>query len=378
MAGQIVRRGSGNWLVRISLGRDANGKRLYHNRTIKGSKKDAERYRTKALRELDTGTFVEASQESVAGYVERWLSTSARPRVRSRTFADYQFLAARYLIPRLGTKRLAQLGPQDIQSLYAGMQERGLSARTIRYAHSVLHGALEQAVKWRLLAQNPAKLVNLPRQDRKEVRALSPDEASRFVIAASEDRFHALWVLLLTSGLRPGEAVGLRWSDIEGDTVRIQRTLVRASNHEWQLAEPKTPRARRVITLPTSTVRILQEHRKRQIADRLKAGEAWEEFDLAFCTAAGQPLDYRVVIRRHFKSVVAAAGLAPIRPYDLRHSCATLLLAAGENVKVASERLGHSSAVLTLDVYSHVLPHMQQQAATTLETLLFQKTNLHA
>jgi integrase len=371
MAGQLVRRGEGTWLVRIPLGRDTRGKRLYHNHTVRGTKKDAERYRTKTFRELDTGTFAEASQVPVGVFLEEWLETSATPRVRARTLADYRSLADRYLVPALGHLKLAQITPSHIQRAYAVMQHRGLSPRTIRYAHSVLHGALEQAVRWRQLARNPAKLVDLPRHERREMRALAPGEASRFLDAARGTRFEALWMLLLTTGLRPGEALGLKWPDIDGDRLRIQRALVRQRDGTWDLCEPKTARARRVVTLPVSTQRSLQAHRARQLQERMRAGAAWSGQDLVFCTSEGQPLEWRVVVRRYFRPILRKAGLGALRPYDLRHSCASLLLAAGENVKVVSERLGHASVALTLDVYSHVLPDMQQRAAERMEQLLF-------
>ena len=371
MAGQIVRRGPGRWLVRIYLGRDAAGKRRYHNKTIHGTKRDADRYRTKTLRELDTGTFVEASQRTLEDFLNEWLEVSVKPRVRQRTHQDYSSLAARYLIPSLGHLRLSQISATDIQRVYADLQERGLSPRTVRYTHSVLHSSLEQAVKWRMLARNPAKLVDLPRQERREMQVLGPDEATRFLDAASSDRWFALWALLLTTGLRPGEALALKWSDLDGERLRVQRNLARHAGGSWQFAEPKSARARRVVTLPASILRVLQARRKRQLKERLKAGERWEHNDLIFASQTGQPLDFPVTVRRHFKPILKRASLPPIRPYDLRHTCATLLLAAGENVKVVSERLGHASATLTLDVYSHVLPDMQQQAAERLEGMLF-------
>ncbi len=150
----------------------------------------------------------------------------------------------------------------------------------------------------------------------------------------------------------------------------MQRALTRSGSN-CSLVEPKTARARRVVTLPKSAAESLNTHRLRQIQDRLKAGPLWQDQDLIFTTKRGTPLDYRLLVQRHFKPLLRSGNLRQIRPYDLRHSCATLLLGAGENVKVVSERLGHASAALTLDVYSHVLPDMQQQAAEKLEALLF-------
>ena len=326
MPGQLIARGENTWLVRIPRGRDSKGKRLYHNKTIRGTKKDAERYRTKVLRDMDTDTFVEASERAFGEYLTEWLETSAKPRVRERTYLDYKSLADRYLRPALGHRKLVQLTAPEIQAVYAAMLARGLSPRTVRYAHSVLHSALEQAVRWRLLARNPAKLVDLPRTERREMRSLTPVEATRFLDASKGSPWHALWTLLLTSGLRPGEALGLKWSDLDGDRLRIQRTLVRGPAGRWQLVEPKTSRARRVVSLPPSARKTLAAHRSAQLECRLKAGAKWEDLDLMFCASRGGALDYRLLVARHFKPIARSAGLPNLRPYDLRHSCATLLL----------------------------------------------------
>jgi integrase len=227
MPGQIIRRGDTRWLVRVPLGRDTDGTRKYHNRTVHGTKKDAERYRTRILRELDVGTFVQASPQSLGDYLSEWLRTSAAQSVSRRTLRDYTAHVRRHVVPALGHRPLAQLSPKHVQECYARMLAAGLSSRTVRYVHSVLHNALEQAVKWQLLARNPPKAVTLPRQERREMRALNKDDASAFLAAAAGTRFEALWILLLTSGLRPGEALALKWADIQEERVHVQRALAR-------------------------------------------------------------------------------------------------------------------------------------------------------
>ncbi len=370
MPGQIIPRGKGRFLVRIARGRDATGKRLFHSKTIHGTRKDAVTYATKVQRELDTSTFVEASKRTLAEFLKEWLDGPTKQRVRPRTHTDYCWLSDTYIVPLLGARKLSQLHPADLQNAYLQLQTRGLSARTIRYAHSVLHGALEQAVKWSLLARNPAKLVTLPRVERREMNALDATQASALIDAAKDDRWYSLWLLLIAGGLRPGEALGLKWSDLEGDCLRVQRTLVRQSDHTWSLTEPKTARARRTIVLPQIALSALRALRERQQVEQQEAAEYWIENGLIFTTRTGAPLDYRATVRRHFKRLLKLAKLPEIRPYDLRHTSATLLLAAGENIKVISERLGHTSSALTLDVYSHVLPTMQKEAANKLERML--------
>jgi len=379
MAGQIIKRGDRTWLVRIFMGRDAKGKQIFHHKTIHGTKKDAEQYRNKAIREKDLGTFIEPSPITVDDYMKRWLETAARPRLRDNTYREYEGLLCRYVSPTLGGKRLSDVRPLDIQSLYASMSEKNLSARTVRFTHSVLSSAFKQAVRWRMLLQNPCGSVELPRKVSQEMRSLTPIEAARFLAEAASDRWIALFVLALTTGLRPSEYFGLKWSDVdlEHGLVTVQRSLIWRSykSGDWYFGEPKTPRSRRRIPLPASVVRALSEHRRRQAEGRLKAGAAYRNLDLVFATNEGQPLIRQNVIQKHFKPILKRAKLPEtLRLYDLRHSCATLLLAANENPKVVSERLGHASITLTMDVYSHVLPDMQQGASDKLESLLFKKT----
>lgn len=373
MAGQLIQRGERTWLIRVYLGRDEGGRRKYLNRTVHGSKKDAQRVLTALLRERDMGILVEPSRQTLNAYLDRWLETAAKPRVSARTLENYAWILDKYVRPALGARPLAQITPVEVQALYDDLQARGYAPATIRRTHNILHSAFGQAVKWRLLAQNPADYVDLPRQERPEMRALTPAEAERFLEAAKEDEHFPLFALLLATGLRPGEALALRWADLDlkRGTLHVQRALTGRDGRR-RFEQPKTPRSRRTVPIPPSVVRILAEHRRRQAAQKLAAGPAYEDEGLVFATPDGRPLHYRNLVRRHFKPILRAAGLPEtIRLYDLRHSCATLLLAACEHPKVVSERLGHASVTLTLDTYSHVLPDLQRAASEKLEALLF-------
>lgn len=280
--------------------------------------------------------------------------------------------------PRAGTPlagmKLSDVRPLDIQQLYGDMQARGLSARTVRYLHAVLNSALKQAVRWGMLARNPAELVDLPKQARKEMHALSPKQATAFLEAAAEDRWSVLFAFALVTGMRPEEYLGLQWKDVdlERGRITVQRALVWREKGGWYFGETKTARSRRSIPLPASTVRALTEHRRKQGEERLKLGPDYQQHDLVFATPEGGPLAPRNLKRRHFRPILERAKLpSDFRLYDLRHSCATLLLAAGEHPKVVSERLGHATVMLTLDVYSHVLPTMQEAASEKLEKTLY-------
>jgi integrase len=379
MAGQIYKRGERTWQVRIFMGRDANGRQIFHRKTIHGTKKDADRYLTAARREMDLGIFVEPTAMLVNEYFDRWLRDAARPRVSRRTADGYAGLLDRYIRQPLGHKRLDKLQPLDIQAVYGAMQARGLSARIVRHAHSAFHNALKQAVKWGLLSRNPSDLVELPKVPHKERRVLSPDEAADFLESAALMPHGLIFEFALLTGMRPEEYLALQWADVdfERSTAQVRRALVRHKK-SWSFEEPKTARSRRTVYLPAPLMQKLAAHKRKQAEARLKLGPAWQAFDLVFCSEEGTPLTIPNLTYRYFRPILTKAKLPRIRLYDLRHTCATLLLIAEENPKVVSERLGHSTIVLTLDTYSHVLPTMQQGATARLEKLLYQKGSTQA
>ncbi len=368
--GQVIKRGERVYLVRIYLGVDPDtGRRRYHNKTIHGTKKDAEAYKSRFLAAKDMGSYVEPSRMLLDEYLDQYLDT-VKTSVAAGTFESYADQLRLYIRPELGRHQLSSITPLEIQNVYNAMSERGLSARVVRYAHSILKKALKQAVIWRMLSINPAEHLSLPRQRPKEMQTLSVKEARMFRLACAEISHGVLFELLLVTGLRPGEALGLKWGDVGLDENRltVRRTLTRTK----EFKEPKTPRARRTIPIPPSTTQALRRHRKQQLEDRLKAGPEYTDKDLVFADPKGFPLSHANVVRRHFKPLLVDLGLPEsLRIYDLRHTCATLLLAGGENPKIVSERLGHASISLTLDTYSHVLPDMQAKAAEKLESMLY-------
>jgi integrase len=258
--------------------------------------------------------------------------------------------------------------------LYGKMQERKLSARTVRYTHAIVNSAFKQAIKWHMLMHNPCEAVELPRAERREMKAFGPKEAERFLKAAKANEQGVIFAFALATGMRPEEYLGLTWSDIDlgKGTAVVRRVLVRRKGGGWYFGETKTSRSRRTVPLPATLIKLLIAHRRRQIATRLKLGAAYQNNDLVFATGEGTPHNSRNLAQRHFQQILKKSKLSlKFRLYDLRHSCATLLLVAGENPKVVSERLGHASVVLTLDTYSHVLPTMQEAASQKLERILF-------
>jgi integrase len=367
--GQIVARSDRRWLVRVYLGRDHQSRRRkYHNRTIRGGLRAAQGYLNNRLRERDLGREIEGAQITCNEYFDRWLQMAAKPKLRSKSYRDYEALLGRYIRPKLGGRMLPALTPLDIQGLYHGMHERGLSGRTIRYAHAVLHSALEQAVKWRLLLQNPSAGVELPKQARSEMRVMTPEEVRRFLQQALATRYGVVFAVAVTTGMRPSEYLALRWADINWNcgTVTVARTLEKGSGG-WRFADTKRARSRRVIKLQNWVTGLLsRSHDLQLVRNTLSTAAAGQMFK----TNSGQPInsDY---LARQFKQILHQAGLPRMRLYDLRHTAATLALIAGVPAEVLSEQLGHASAAFTLDVYAHVLPHMQEEAATRVETLLY-------
>lgn len=375
MAGQLIQRGERTFLLRVFKGRDASGKRKFVNKTIHGTRRDAERELRKLLTAKDTSQLLDPSNESLAKYLRRWLDSAAKAQLRKRTWLDYQALIRRYIEPELGHARLSRITPLEIQALYTSMQERGLSARTVRYTHAVLRSALNQAIKWRMLATNPATLVALPKSQRRELSVLNREQANALLEAAETDRFHALWVLLLTTGMRPGEALALRWADLADGRVTIHRTLVQRAGMGRVFENPKTAKSRRSVPLLPQALSALALHRKKQAAEKLLFGAEYEDQGLIFANQTGGSLDMARLSRKFRKLNERArlsdgAPLPRIRMYDLRHSHVTLMLAAGVNLKIVAERVGHSNINMTADVYAAVLPDMQQQATESLDRLL--------
>ncbi|HZS03471.1 MAG TPA: tyrosine-type recombinase/integrase [Blastocatellia bacterium] len=376
--GQIIKRGDGRYMVRIFTGRDSvTGKRQYHNKTVRGSKKDAQTYLTAALRRLDLGELIEPSEKLLADYLTEWLETAAKPRVSERSLETYSYVINEYVIPDLGKKKIATLKAIDLQKFYGRLRDRGLSSKTIHYIHTLLKDALRQAVRWQMIRQNPGDLIDAPRIEQREMQAMSSDEGRQFLQAANEDSYGLALIVALTTGARPGEYTALRWSDVhwQAGKVTIQRGIVwrrkKLDGVRWYFKEVKTTQSRRSIPLPPAVMKSLADHRRRQAEERLKAGSLWKNYDLIFTKDDGNPLDPKSM-RDHFKATLKRAGLSEtIRLYDLRHSCATILFAEGENPKVVSERLGHASIKQTLSTYTHVLPGMQEKATERLESALF-------
>ncbi len=266
-----------------------------------------------------------------------------------------------------------------MQKIYGELMDSGLAARTVRYAHAIASMAFKQAVKWGIIARNPCEYADLPKQQRRETKALSPEQANRFLEVARKTKHGIIFEFALMSGMRPEEYLALKWSDIDFErfSATIRRALVwNPKGGGFKFLETKTRQSRRTVMLTGSLVAMLRKHKVNQSEYRLSLGAGYENHDLVFASEIGGPIHYRNLTQRYYEKILKEAGLdnEGLVLYSLRHS-ATLLLIAEINPKVIAERLGHTSVKMTLDTYSHVLPSMQKDATDKLEKLIYSYVN---
>jgi integrase len=362
--GSIYQRGDGRWCAAVTL---PDGKRKYlYGKT----RQEVSRALARALSDVQAGTPVPVGRQTVAQFLDLWLRDVVATRNRPRTYESYASLVRVHLVPGLGKHQLSQLSTQHVQTFLNDKAASGLSPRTVQYLRAVLRIALNQARKWKLVTHNVAADAEPPRQRRREVAALSRDEARRILTAFAGDAMEALVLVSLSLGLRQGEALGLRWQDIDLDAGRLRvRHQVQKHGGEWRFVEPKSKKSRRTITLPAFVVDSLRAHRTAQVEQRLSLGPLWSDHDLVFPSAVGTPQDGHNVLHR-FQARLAAAGLPKMRWHDLRHGTASILLAEGVPMRVIMEILGHSQIGTTANLYAHVAPEVVRDAADRMHAAL--------
>ena len=372
MQGHIRKRGKDSWTVVVDLGRDpVTGKRRQLWRSLKGAKRDAEALLVQLLHQRESGIDTPPGRLTVAEYLQQWLSMHARPNTAPSTFRRYEQIVRVHLLPVVGSIPLARLRPLHVQEVYSRVQEKGLSARTALHCHRVLREALQHALKWQLTPRNPADSVEPPRPQRYEIAALGPDEVKRLLATADQTPYGALIYVAAMTGLRQGELLGLRWRDVDLDagTLSVRQICQWLPREGFIFRQPKTYRSARPVALSPASADRLRQHRLAQLQERLAAGPAYQDVGLVFANALGAPV-HPTNLRRTWLRIAERAGLPRLRFHDVRHAHASLLLQQGVHPKIVSERLGHSTVGITLDVYSHVLPSLQAQAASGLDALL--------
>lgn len=367
--GSIYRRNDGRWTAAITY-TDLAGRtqrRVVYGRT----QAEVRRKLADARQRLDAGEPVKDATMSVAELVDDWVAKSLAASDRRQATKDlYTSIARSHLVPTLGTVRLDKLRPSDVEALIAAKRAQGLAPSTVRTIYTVLRAALDIAVRDGLVRRNVTLAIRRPAAVRTEAAYLARPQAERLLEAIRGDRLEAFYRLLLATGLRRGEALALHWADVDLDaaTVRVRWTLTRTTRG-LELGEPKTEKSRRTVPLPRTAVDTLRAHRVAQAAERLALGPAWTEHGLVFPSEIGTPLDPRNVSAR-FQRLTRSAGLDRVSLHTLRHSAASLLLAAGTHTKVVQEHLGHSSYAITADIYSHVAPAQAREAADRLDAAI--------
>jgi integrase len=363
--GSITRRKDGRYQAALTL---ENHKRKYF---YGETRKEVQDKLNKALYEQKQGTLATGPRQTLKSFLEQWLETTYKPPLVSHnTYKQFRSIIKKHLVPGLGHVSVQKLTVPMVQAFYREKIDAGLAPRTIATIHAVLHRALEYAVRWGLISRNVTKLVSLPQIERYEGQVLTIEKAAKLLEVARGSRIDALLWMALTTGMRRGEMQALRWSDIdiEKGVLSVQRTVSRIPGYGYVEGEPKTRSSRRKIVLPAVMVEALRAHHENQKQARVEAGDKWKEKGIVFCNIYGGFMRPDM-IAYWLDRLLKDAGLPHMRFHDLRHSAATILLAAGVNPKVIQELLGHSKIGITLDVYSHVLPSMHQEAASKMDDL---------
>jgi integrase len=373
MAGKL---GNGEGSIRKRPGEDRWEARYVdvegNRRSIYGkTRQEVVRRLANARRDREQGLVGLDERQTLGTYLSTWLE-KVRHEVEPSSFARYQSEVRLRLLPGLGKLTLARLTSQQVQTCYAKTLSERSSASVVKYMHGVLRHALGDALRLGLIHRNACDLVDVPRVRRREIMPLTAKQARTFLSSIHGHRSEALYILALATGMRRGELLALRWQHIDLDNALLTvQSSLQVRRGRWVVAAPKTKNSRRTIALSRTTVEALKRHRILMAEERLRLGPAWEDDELVFPNTAGRMQDPTYLAIYQFKPLLRKAGLPAIRFHDLRHTAATLLLAQGVNPKVVSELLGHASIALTLGIYGHVMPHMQQQAAEIMDRLLW-------
>lgn len=376
MTGHFRKRGS-RWYVWIDVGPGPDGRRRQKSMGGFSTRREAEAAFADVRDQVRSGTYAPSSKLTLGEYLmDHWLPAS-KASLRPSSWVVNRTNIANHVEPALGAVQLQKLTPAKLHAFYAELLANGrrdgrggLSPRTVHGLHLMLRTALRDAVRFGHLGHNPARDAEPPRFGHPNLCVWSAAQLGAFVRQVEGDRLYAAWLLFVTTGMRRGEVVGLRWADLDLDARRLSVTqAVVVAGPELVVSEPKTTNSRRTIALDPATAAALAEHREAQDAERRAAGPGWCESGLVFTWPDGRvihPDRLNVWFARHRR----LAGLPKLRVHDLRHSHATAALAAGVPAKVVSERLGHSNVAITLNVYSHVLPSLQDEAAVRVARLI--------
>jgi integrase len=362
-------RWDGSWESRVTLGYGPDGRQI--RKSFYGATRTEVQQRlTRAMRELKEGLPAPDENQTVKKFLTHWLEDCHKPSVRHSTYVRSEQAIRLHIVPVIGHIKLTKLSPHQVQGLLTRKRDAGLAPRTVQIIHAVLRVALNQAVKWGDVNRNVAMLAKAPRTASKEIDSLNPDEVRTFLKAISGHRLEALFVLAITTGLRQGELMGLRWADVDLDEAQLRVTFtLQRFDGEYRLVEPKSRTSRRTVALPKTAILALRAHRTRQIQERMLVGPEWIDTGMVFTGLKGNYLN-ACVASQQFHKILKTAGLRHQRFHDLRHCCASMLVAAGVHPRVVMEVLGHSQISLTMNTYSHVIPDLKRETADKMDAIL--------
>lgn len=356
----FYRKDSKRWCAQVSL----SGRRLTKYAKTQSECKD---WIKATLAGIENGLTFQEARITLDDYAQTWLDSKAISR-RPHTIDQYRKTLTRDVLPILGYMRLNSIQPRHLNQLYLAKRAEGRGARTVQIIHAVLHSLFRQAVKQGLMNRNPADLIERPRIEQTEFTILTEAQARRFLAASEDSHYGTLFYLALITGMREGELLGLRWTDLDRDSglIYIQRQLQRIPGKGLTFLPPKTKAGRREVKLGQRTLDRLAEHKRQQELQKAAIGERWQEHGLIFPNSLGKPMSCENMCTE-FKRILKANGLPDIRFHDLRHTSISFLLGMGTPINTVQRRAGHSRASITTDTYGHVIGHSQDQAAEKLE-----------
>ena len=362
--GSVFKRKDGLWVAQITIETGRQKSKYFH------SQREARDWLKLTQTQIDNGLKLSTANVDLATFLNKWFDAH-KLSVRPNTSALYWQMLDNHIIPSLGKMKLKDIRPDHIQNFYTLKMKAGTSKAVIGIIHSVLHLAFEQAMKWGLIGRNPVDAVIKPKRKSKEIKTLDENQTRALLSTVVNTRYQALFWMAITTGLRKGELLGLKWSDLDWrkKQIQVQRQIQRIQKEGLVFCELKSKSGKRIVVLSDEMINKLQQHLDLQDMGKSFAGDQWQENDLIFPSNNGTPMDGHHILDK-FKKLLKQAELPDMRFHDLRHTAATLMLKQGVHPKIVQERLGHSNITMTLNTYSHVLPSMQEEMANKLDELL--------
>jgi integrase len=360
--GTIYQLPSGHWRGQVSI----DGRRMSHTAPTQA---EIRRWIKEITGQIEAGLTYDAAQTMLNEFLTGWLAQK-KTALRTATYQQYDWLAKTHIIPELGKFKLQEITPARVQKFYDDMLTRGVGVRAIRVTHGVLHGCMNHAARLGLMARNPCAVCILPKQENKEMAVWTESHVSQFLITVKGHRNEILYHLALATGMRRGELLGLKWSDIDwlARTLKVQRQVCQPNEGGWKFQEPKSDRGKRSIELGKGMLERLREQEKKINLERRAIGERWKENDLIFPSSVGTPQGGSR-LTNEFLKLAHDAGLPRIRFHDCRHTAASIMLSHGVPPVIVAGILGHSLAML-MDKYAHFIPSSQGIVAKLMDELM--------